>query len=441
MASTPLHSSGLPPPHRIAIVGAGLAGLSLTLLLSRVRSQQQPLHITILELRPRHAQDGGFLALAPNALHILDQLGLYQKLLPQGFAYEDIAFYSARNLSRIGRVKNGDVKRYGYPALRIGRGIVRGELLRAVEELATQDREEITVEMRFETKVVSVSEKEKNVILGLASGEELTFDAVIGADGIHSRVRNLVNGDVKPTFSGMLGIGGGRLDRRDIRPQDLSLPAMFMGKSNAFMMMPTSADGNEVTFFATMEVEERDREGWAKLGEDKQELKRIMVDRHCGRASEWPAVVVEACRSGKADSLSIWPHYNAPILESWTSSSNRIILMGDAAHAMPPTGGQGAAMAFEDAASLAMVFERSDTAEAFDKGVDEWQTTRQDRARKIKEFTTKSGDMRRTSPSVFQQIVKEWIMWLYFKVKGSDGGLAWVYEHKEKCPGDVKVKV
>lgn len=128
-------------------------------------------------------------------------------------------------------------------------------------------------------------------------------------------------------------------------------------------------------------------------------------------------------------------HYLAPMLDSWTTPSHRIILMGDAAHAMPPTGGQGAAMAFEDAAALAMVFEKSASLDTFKRGITQWQTARRARVAKVKDLTAKSGDMRRGTPSVLQQIIKEWIMWLYFTIMGSEGVTGAIYSHKEECPG------
>ena len=307
------------PPRSIAIIGAGLAGLSLTLLLSRITipTASRSLHITILESRPRNAADGGYLALAPNALHVLDQLGLYEKLLPQGYAYEDLEFVSARNLGYIGLVNNGGYKQYGYPALRISRGAVRGCLLDAVERLSKRTKKEggVQVEMRFEAKVAAVEEVEKEgkVNVKLAGGEMLAFDAVIGADGIHSKVRSVVDPNVKePEYSGMVGIGGGKLNIKDVMASgpNVHLPVMVLGRSNAFAMMPTVADGSEVSCFATLELPERDRKGWASLGADNEELKRIMVERHCasaGEQTEWPTLVTDAVQNGKADSLTLWP--------------------------------------------------------------------------------------------------------------------------------------
>lgn len=92
---------------RITIIGAGLCGLSTALFLQRLN-----LHVTVFESRSRDASDGGFLALAPNAGYVLDQLGLHKYLLTQGCAYEEYYLLSARNLSQIGSYLNGSVERY-----------------------------------------------------------------------------------------------------------------------------------------------------------------------------------------------------------------------------------------------------------------------------------------------------------------------------------------
>jgi len=428
------------PQPSIAIVGAGLGGLALALSLQRAAITSQ---ITVFELRPRQAHDGGYLALAPNALYQLDQLGLYQTLLTQGYAYEELFFLSGRgsSMSRIGSVLNGSLDKYGYPALRISRHIVRQTLLAAVEQ-------DPSIELKFNKKLIDISEStdyndcEEKVLLSFEDGSNDAFDYVVGADGIHSRVRKMIS-EVEPTFAGQMGIGGCQLPRSSLSANQ-PLPCMFMGRTNGFMMMPTVSDGSRVSAFATVEIEARSREAWAELAADKVEQARILQERHCGAGSEWPQVVQQACESTSEsemqDSLTIWPFFNAPELKSYITASSRVIMLGDAAHAMPPTGGQGAAMAFEDAASLARVFAKVSSSDSGDVSLDlaaalqKWQDQRQKRCKQVKAFTSKSGDMRRATPSLLLQIIKEWAMWLYFLIKGKDGGLAWVYGHREKGP-------
>ena len=97
---------------------------------------------------------------------------------------------------------------------------------------------------------------------------------------------------------------------------------------------------------------------------------------------------------------------------------------------MPPTGGQGAAMAFEDALSLADTLASLATKESSPRNnLEQWQATRQARVKKILAFTSKGGDMRKSSVGTFQQIFKEWAMWAYFLWVGEDAGLSWIYEY------------
>jgi 2-polyprenyl-6-methoxyphenol hydroxylase-like FAD-dependent oxidoreductase len=128
--------------------------------------------------------------------------------------------------------------------------------------------------------------------------------------------------------------------------------------------------------------------------------------------------------------------FKVPELSSWSSDSGRIIVMGDAAHAMPPTGGQGAAMAFEDALTLADALSVIQTQEMAPEGtIKNWQSTRQARVKKILAFTSKGGDMRKHSPSTAQQIVKEWLMRGYFFWVGEDAGLSWIYDFDTRKQG------
>lgn len=434
-------SSPLPDPPRIAIVGAGLAGLATSLFLCR-----QNLSATVFESRPRNAADGGFIALAPNAVHVLDQLGLYQTLLPHGFAYEEYTFLSSRNCSRIATVLNGSVERYGYPALRISRHVLRQTLLNAVTEAG--------IEVRFEHKLTNVSESAKGVSVSFSATTTTTtttsmFDYLVGCDGIHSRVRRSIFPSLPdPVFSGQMGIGGGQVPR-SLLPKDLPQPCLILGPDNSFMMMPTCADGSIIGISATIETDERTREQWADLGADTTQLQQMLIDRHCASptspspspsSSPWPAIVQDCCHASQPDALSVWPFFHAPTLDSWTSPAGRTILIGDAAHAMPPTGGQGAAMAFEDAASLSLVLATlADASSAQAQAQVQadllaWQARRRERVTKVKAFTSRGGDIRRAPGGVLQQIVKEWLMWAFFLLRGREGGFAWIYNHRETGP-------
>ncbi len=84
-------------------------------------------------------------------------------------------------------------------------------------------------------------------------------------------------------------------------------------------------------------------------------------------------------------------------------------------------------MALEDAATLADTLALvGDSTESLSN----WQSHRQTRIAKIVAFTARGGDMRKATSSPVQQIIKEWVMWLYFCWAGKDGGLAWIYGYR-----------
>lgn len=405
---------------RIAIVGAGLGGLATSLFLHRLN-----LPVTIYESRSQDASDGGFLALAPNAAYVLDQLGLYEELLTQGFAYEEYYFVSARNCSKIGSIYNGNTEQYGYPALRISRHVLRQTLLKAVLSAG--------IEVNFDHKLNSIDEKPSEVTLTFSDNKAATCGYLIGCDGIHSRVRrNIFPSAPEPTFSGQVGIGGGQVPRNSV-PSSIPQPCLILGANNSFMMMPTAPSGSIVNVSATIETHDRTRDEWAELSADKTQLKKMLVERHCGVDSTWPDVVRKSCEDANTDSLALWPFFKAPTLTSWFSSSGHVILTGDAAHAMPPTGGQGSAMAFEDAASLSLCFAKFKDGDVdISDDLAAWQSRRQERIEKIKKFTTTGGDIRKATGGWVQMLVKEWLMWAFFLWRGKEGGYAWIYDHKEK---------
>jgi 2-polyprenyl-6-methoxyphenol hydroxylase-like FAD-dependent oxidoreductase len=120
-------------------------------------------------------------------------------------------------------------------------------------------------------------------------------------------------------------------------------------------------------------------------------------------------------------------------MEHWVSRSGRVILIGDAAHAIPPSGGQGAASAFEDAETLAYVlsklmlpgYSRPDLRESLQR----WETHRKQRISQILDYTVRAGNIRKRTSGIMQ-ILKEWTIWATFKLyEFQGGGPAWIYTY------------
>lgn len=127
--------------------------------------------------------------------------------------------------------------------------------------------------------------------------------------------------------------------------------------------------------------------------------------------------------------------YKIPPLHSYCSPSGRVILIGDAAHALPLTGGQGAAMALEDAGTLANALALSveDSPGISSAQVREtlhkWQTHRQERIKEITAFSSQGGDMRRPTANIVQQVLKEWAMRAIFWWARSVERMKWIYSY------------
>ncbi|KAK9427796.1 hypothetical protein V1505DRAFT_395789 [Lipomyces doorenjongii] len=407
----------------VAIIGSGMAGPALALFLHK-----HSIPCVLFELRTPDSQQGGNIALAPNALRVLDHLGIYDRLRLRGYSYEELAFVNGSGLV-LGKLWNGSQKVYNFPALRIHRSIVKEELIRECEKKG--------IDIRWGKKCTGVEEeRDGSAVVGFEDGERVEAQFVVAADGIHSKIRPFLFPGTDPKFSGLMGVMGAVM-AEDLKTlgekHGLDLPCMVFGEKGSFAIMPSNFGGNELGYFATLEAEDRGREGWVKLENNQQELKEMLNEKFLPRENGFPSLVKELVEKTATETLTSWPFYSVPHLDSWSSPKKRVFVIGDAAHAIPPTGGQGAAMAFEDAETFAYVLARvlapDFNANDLPDVVSKWEHHRHARIAKVVDFTTKNGDLRKSSPHYYEQAAKEWIIWATFKFMGPEGGAHWMYAY------------
>ena len=378
--------------------------------------------------------------LAPNALRVLDSVGLYSHLKPLGWSFSTL-IYKNEHLETTGSYDFGTPSKHGYYALRI----YREELLTALTTVAHERGIPICHGHRFSHVI---SETAAGVTFAFADGSTRTASLLIGADGIHSTVRQHVVPELAsgPAYSGLCAIVGA-VDRAHLAfPPDSSgssssaaaydQPVTVQGRSGAMVFAPQTADGAEFLVGHQLAYPEQDGAGWKALVARKDELERLL------RSDEeaWPELVRSALRNLKRDKLNLWAYYVIPKLPSWSSDGmGRVVILGDAAHAIPPTAGQGATQAFEDGSSLATLVAKLSQDVDWPAALKWWQGMRQERLDRVLDLTTRLNNARAPKEErekmgeddLWQSEGKEDLSWLYnYRVK--EAVLDWIEQDDKK---------
>ncbi|EXJ75438.1 uncharacterized protein A1O5_02134 [Cladophialophora psammophila CBS 110553] len=401
------------PTDEVAIIGAGLSGLTLALALHK-----QGIKSTVYESRPAPLNIGGAVMLSPNALKVLDALDVYQDVRGRGYNFELLKVVKVDG-ELIETYEFGGKEKYGYQANRCYRYELIDVILSKIHSLG--------VSVVFGRKYVRVvDETEDHVVWESSDGTQSMASFLVGADGIHSSVRKYLYPDVEPKFIEMAGITSAVPASQVTYPYgkiDQPLTITAEGKG-AFVIAPQKPDASEMFFGKQKHIEEElSREGWDKFLADKEGLVKFLQQD----AEAFGEVAVTATAKIPHDKINVWPFYVIPHLDRWASQKRRVVILGDAAHAIPPSAGQGINQAFEDVYMFSLLLAASKTgAVNFEDALTFWQGYRQDRVNKILELN-KQIDLRRmpkgTRPSDLagEVVQKEFdLQWLYepdFKVE------------------------
>jgi 2-polyprenyl-6-methoxyphenol hydroxylase-like FAD-dependent oxidoreductase len=318
-------------PGTALVIGGGIAGPVAAMALQRAGIQA-----TVYEAHPRGAEGIGiFFNLASNGIDALRTIDADGPALAAGFPTPRIILRSTTGKD-LGEARTGLPLADGTTS----RTLKRADLYQAIQDEATARG--ITVE--HGKRLTAVDQTGDGVRAIFDDGSDATGAVLIGADGVHSVARRLIDPNAPaPTYAGLINLGGyARGVQVDAEPGSYTL---IFGK-RAFFGYGLAPDG-AVWWFANVphrdapargEVEAITAEEWQRrLGE--------LYAQDTG-----PAVrLVHA--SDPADISKASPIHSIPHLPVW--HSDRMVVIGDAAHAPTPTSGQGASLAIEDAVMLA----------------------------------------------------------------------------------------
>ncbi|KAH7407955.1 hypothetical protein BKA64DRAFT_436061 [Cadophora sp. MPI-SDFR-AT-0126] len=413
------------PSFTILIIGGGVAGVAASIGLRRKGHK-----VIVLESTATLQTLGGSLLIPPNAARVLSAYGLWEKFkeaetIPRGnttFRYED-----GRALEEVdyGAMEGT----FGFPVMAIPRAKYQKLLYDAAIDLGVQ--------IRLSSRITKIDENIPSVTL--TTGEVIKGDIIVGADGIKSTVRSLILGDddvqpVPESIAYQCTVSGD-----DMRSDPLTAPLMEEGAIHSWYgpsrQMISGSDTSSSFYRLTLifypsstlsssDILAANSASSYRLGSTTA-LRQLL--------SDFEPRVRKLAELVKPEDCFLWKIAHLPKLKSWVSESGRVALLGDAAHAMVPHLGAGAATAVEDGGLLAECLSTTRQLSDIPQALKTYEKLRRPRAERIQATALITGQYKVMPDGPAQQQRDEKMAQRMdranpkYEYWRAGGGLEWLY--------------
>lgn len=314
---------------KVLIAGGGIGGMAAAIALL-----QQDIDVEIYEQAGEMREIGAGIQISPNGNRALNTLGVFEDLLKLACKSEskEIRLWNTGRTWKLFDLGAEAVRKYGFPYMTVFRPDLLSVLSNEVQRLKPDA-------LHLDARSERMTQSAEGVTLELADGRKVQGDILLGADGVHTRMRASMFGEDKVMFTGMVCWRG--LIEMDDLPERFrrSVAVNWIGPGGHVVHYPVQS-GKKMNFVGTLEKRSWSGPPWNGAATREE----------CAAAfAGWHEDI--HTKISHAPAVTTWALCGRSFLDTW--SKGRATLLGDACHPTLPFLAQGAVHTIEDAVVLA----------------------------------------------------------------------------------------